>query len=122
MSALTRRIALGAIAAAPLAAPAFLAGLARPAAANVPPPVGRQAPGWFRFKVGQAEVTVLHDGYFIRPNPADGMVRNATGEQVLGELREMFLPTDAVHNPFNITVVNTGRNLVLFDAGNGTAA
>lgn len=31
------------------------------------------------------------------------------------------MPTDQLPTPFNITVVNTGRNLVLFDAGNGTA-
>jgi len=119
MPNLSRRAGLALVAAAPLAMPAILAAAARPAAAAAPP-VGRPAPGWFRFKVGEAEVTVLHDGYFLRPNPTQGFVRNATPDQVRSALNELFQPTDQLPMPFNVTVVNTGRNLVLFDTGNGT--
>ena len=60
MSELTRRAMLsgGAAAAiAPLAAPwpAFAAA----------PPAGTQAPGWYRYKVGSFEITVVTDGVMV---------------------------------------------------------
>jgi hypothetical protein len=52
-----RLLALGgAAAAAGLAVPARLA------RADAPPQLGTQAPAWYRFKVGEFEVTVLSDG------------------------------------------------------------
>ena len=42
------------------------------------PPAAKQAPGYYRFKVGDYEVTLLHDGAFVRPS--QGFVTNASQE------------------------------------------
>lgn len=103
--------------AAALAAPALLAATSIPAAAQAP--ATRQAPGFYRFKVGTFEVTVINDGYNRRPNPAEGFIRNADAAAVRGALEAALLPTDHLDIPFNITVVNTGSDLILFDTGTG---
>lgn len=102
----------------------FGAALILPALASAPlraaaPQAGTQAPGFFRFKVGGYEVTVINDGIARRDNPAEGFVRNATPDQVRAALAEAFLPTTHFDNTYNITFVNTGRELILFDAGTG---
>jgi glyoxylase-like metal-dependent hydrolase (beta-lactamase superfamily II) len=110
-----RRTTLAAAAAA-LAAPALLT--ARHAAAAVPQ-AGRQAPGFYRFKLGTYEVTVVNDGINRRPNPAEGFVRNADAATVKASLEADMLPTEHLDITFNITFVNTGTELILFDTGTG---
>jgi glyoxylase-like metal-dependent hydrolase (beta-lactamase superfamily II) len=102
--------------AATCAAPALLA--ATPARAQAPQS-GRQAPGFYRMKVGDFEVTVVNDGFNRRPNPGEGFVRNADKAAVEAALARDFLPTGHLDIPFNITFVNTGRDLILFDTGTG---
>lgn len=102
--------------AAALAAPAILAGLPAGAAA---PQSGRQAPGFYRLKVGAYEVTVVNDGLARRDNPGEGFVRNADAAAVRAALAEQMLPTTHLDNTFNITFVNTGSELILFDTGTG---
>lgn len=107
-------------AAATLAAPALLAPRAAPAQPQQPaaaPVVAAQAPGFYRFKVGAFTVTMVHDGF--RDAPLQGFVRNAPLEEVQKVLAESFLPTDKLRIPFTVTVVDTGRQLIVFDAGNG---
>lgn len=82
------------------------------------PPAGSQAPGFYRFKVGTIEVTLVHDGAAVRPL-ADGFVRNAALADVQGALAAVFQPTDTLSIPFTATVLNTGTRLVMIDAGNG---
>ncbi len=103
----------------------LLAALATPtlirAAAAQPAPAGEapaaQAPGFYRFKVGSFTVTTVHDGFFRRP--VEGFVRNAPLADVQRVLSEAFLPTDQIAIPFTVTFVDTGRQLVVFDSGNG---
>ncbi|SHJ36188.1 Glyoxylase, beta-lactamase superfamily II [Roseomonas rosea] len=108
--------------AAGLAAPALLtAGEARaqaPAPAQ-PQPVPPQAPGYYRFLVGQHLVTMLHDGQAIRPNPTQGFVRNASAEEVTASMRAQGLNPAQLVNPFTVPVVRTPRGTVMFDTGNG---
>ncbi|WP_426958057.1 MBL fold metallo-hydrolase [Muricoccus radiodurans] len=105
------------IMAAGLAAPALLS--ARPVLAQAAPPATpvTQAPGFYRFKVGSYTVTTVHDGFFRRP--VAGFVQNAPLEEVQRVLAESFLPTDQIAIPFTITFVDTGRQLIVFDTGNG---
>lgn len=99
-----------------LMAPALLA--AAPALAQAPAPAAvPQAPGWFRFHVGDFTVTTISDG-FARRN-IEGLVLNAPAETVRGVLAESFLPTDHYIGPYNVTFVDTGRLLIAFDAGTG---
>lgn len=103
-------IAAGAI----LTAPAVLRGAqAQPAAA----PAQAQAPGFYRFKVGSFVVTTVHDGFARRP--VENLVRNAPLEEVQRVLRDAFLPTDQLTIHFNVTFVDTGRQLILLDTGTG---
>lgn len=111
----SRRAALAGLAAA-LAALMVATG-ARPAAAQTAAIAATQAPGFYRFKVGGFTVTTVHDGYFQRP--LQGFIRNAPLEEVQKVLAESFLPTDVFRIPFTLTVLDTGRQLIVFDSGNG---
>jgi glyoxylase-like metal-dependent hydrolase (beta-lactamase superfamily II) len=116
MTDFTRRSALGAAAAA-VAAP-LLPSIRAEAAA---PPVAKQAPGVYRYKVGDIEVTVVTDGGRTVPL-ADTLVRNASKEQVNTALQAAFFEKDKFSFFFNPVVINTGSKLVAIDSGNGLAA
>lgn len=105
--------------AAALAAPPLLR--LHPAAAQAPasPPVATQAPGFYRFRVGRALVTVVSDGQAFRANPTRGMVTNAEPAAVEQVLKDALLPLAGFNNPFCVTVVETGGQTVLFDTGTG---
>jgi glyoxylase-like metal-dependent hydrolase (beta-lactamase superfamily II) len=114
MTQLTRRSLLAG--AAVTAAVAPLAGnLPAHAAA---PMVGKQGPSFYRYKVGDFEVTALSEGVVRNPN-VQNMAVNQQLPDIQKALSAAFLPTDHVVNQFNVLVVNTGRNLVLLDAGFG---
>lgn len=114
---ISRRTALGAAAAAPVAA---LASNLAPAPARAAVPAsGQQAPGFYRIKVGDYEVTTIHDGHAARPKPTEGFIRNAAPDQVAAALTDAFQPTDALRIPFTFTTINTGKQLVLIDTGTG---
>jgi glyoxylase-like metal-dependent hydrolase (beta-lactamase superfamily II) len=103
-------LALGtAAAAAALMAPSEVAAQA-PASAP-----SRQAPAFYRFKVGDAEVTVLNDGFV--PRKAEGWVSNVPLVEVEAALEAAFIPKDDIRNIYNITVVKIGSRQVVFDAG-----
>jgi glyoxylase-like metal-dependent hydrolase (beta-lactamase superfamily II) len=99
-----------------LASPAIMHhALAQPA-----PAPSVQTPGFHRFKVGSFTVTTVHDGFFARP--LEGFVRNAPLAEVQSVLRDAFLPQDRLVIPFTVTFLDTGRDLVVFDSGNGVTA
>lgn len=108
----TRRLALGAGFAALAAAhaPAFAAAPLR----------GGQVAGWYRFRLGAFECTVVSDGAITvaPPHPTFG-TNVATAAEVTDALRAAFLPTETMNAELNCIVVNTGRELVLLDAGVG---
>ncbi len=93
-----------------------------PAAAQAPAPAPAtmaQAPGFFRFKVGSHVITVVNDGYGVRPNPTQGFVRNAESAAVEEALKAAFLPTDALRLPYTVTFLQAGEKLIAFDTGTG---
>jgi glyoxylase-like metal-dependent hydrolase (beta-lactamase superfamily II) len=113
MIELSRRNALAGAAAATLA-PLAISTAARAAA----PPVGTQAPSFYRYKVGSYELTVILDG--VRPVKLDNSpIRNAQLDEVKAVLTASRLPTDVLGFYFHPTVVNTGSKLVVIDTGNG---
>ena len=90
----------------------------RPQGASGPPSGAQnQAPGFYRYKVGDIEVTAINDGFARRP--LEGFIRNAEVSAVQGALRERFLPTDALPIPFTTLVLRTGGRTVMIDSGNG---
>jgi glyoxylase-like metal-dependent hydrolase (beta-lactamase superfamily II) len=113
MSELTRRTALAG-AAATVFAPIVATTGARAAA----PMTGTQAPGYYRFKVGSHEVTVILDG--VRPVKLENSpVRNAKLDEIKEVLAASRMPTDTLGFYFHPMVVNTGSKLVMIDTGNG---
>lgn len=116
MTTINRRHAL-ASGAAVLAAPAVATGALVTAAQAQAPAAPAQAPGFYRYKVGDITVTAINDGFFARP--VEGFIRNAELPAVQAALASAFLPTTAVPIPFNTLVVETSGRTVLIDAGNG---
>ncbi|OYD82917.1 MBL fold metallo-hydrolase [Azospirillum brasilense] len=122
MVCVSRRSALGALAASPVAA-ALLPHLT-PTAAQAqqtaqPSPNVQQAPGFYRVRVGDLIVTRINDGQFARPNPTEGFVRNASPDDVAAALRDAFLPTEALTIPITFMAVQGGGRTVLIDTGTG---
>lgn len=115
MTTINRRHAMAAGAAA-LAAPAFLTASSAPVFAQAAA-AAAQAPGFYKYKVGDITVTAINDGFFNRP--LEGFIRNAELPAVQSAMSAAFLPTNAVPIPFNTLVVETGGKVVLLDTGNG---
>ena len=84
------------------------------------PPVGRQAAGWYRYKVGSHEITVVTDG-INRFRFPDGFVSNRNREQINQELASLYmgLEKDQIAIPYCPCAVNTGSKLVVIDTGTG---
>jgi glyoxylase-like metal-dependent hydrolase (beta-lactamase superfamily II) len=122
MIQLTRRSLLTGAAAATAIAPlaASLPATITPALAAAPP-AGAQAPGWYRYKVGSFEVTVVTDG-MGRFKVPDNFVGNVSKDELGKALTAAYLPPDSMATPYNPIVVNTGSKLVLIDTGTGEAA
>jgi glyoxylase-like metal-dependent hydrolase (beta-lactamase superfamily II) len=118
MTILSRRRVLTAAAAATLA-PA-LAPLAPSRTRAAAPPAGSQAPGWYRYKVGSIEVTVVTDGA-NKFKFADTHVTNKTRDEVNAALAAAYYEKDMMTTPYNPLVVNTGSKLVVIDTGTGEA-
>src|SRR5205823_11052831 len=118
MTTFTRRTMLAgtAVAAAAVAIPRSIVPPARAAAS----PIGKQAPGFYRYKVGSYEITVVTDGARSFPLP-DNFVNNAKKDEVKAALEAAYLPKDTITLVFNPIVVNTGSKLIAIDAGYGPA-
>jgi glyoxylase-like metal-dependent hydrolase (beta-lactamase superfamily II) len=106
--------ATGAVAAGLVLADA--AGFVTPAGA-VADMKGTQIPGWYRFKLGQFEITILSDGSYELPTNL--MATNRQREEVKALLAANFLPTETRTSHVNIPLINTGSELILVDVGGG---
>ena len=113
MIQLRRRVLLGTAAAA-LAAPALVTATARAAA----PMRNELPPAWHRFKVGSYELTVISDGSLPlgKPEPA---FPASPPEEIRNLLTSNFLDPGSATLEQNALVLNTGRQLILFDTGMG---
>ena len=89
------------------------------AAARRGAPLGKQNPGWYRYKVGNFEVTAVTDG--AQHQSAARHLRGATSRRptVNAALEADFLPKDKVIRAYTPVVVNTGSKLVAIDTGLG---
>jgi glyoxylase-like metal-dependent hydrolase (beta-lactamase superfamily II) len=89
-----------------------------PEAQAAAPLAGKQNPGWYRYKVGSFEVTVVTDGAAINPL-ADNYIGNASKADINATLAANHLPPDKVTHAYTPIVVNTGSKLVVIDTGLG---
>lgn len=107
----SRRQALVAAAALPLAS-------ALPRAAVAAEEMkGSSVPVFNRFKLGAFEVTTLLAGTRTVENPTEIFGLNADPAEFAAVSQAAFIPTDKAQFFFTPTLVNTGAELVLFDAG-----
>lgn len=113
---LSRRLVLGAAAA--LAVPAVLRGVVPPAQATAPL-LGASTPTHLRFRLGEFEVTNILDAAAMIDGPWPVVGEDRPRAEVEQLMRENLLPETRFQPGFTPTLVNTGRELVLFDAGNG---
>ena len=82
------------------------------------PPVGKQNAGFYRYKVGSFEVTVVTDGAATNPL-SDAYVSNQQKAAVNAALEADFLAKDKVTHAYTPVVINTGSKLVAIDTGLG---
>src|SRR3954469_14416974 len=114
MMQLTRRALLGGTAAAGAALSLGFDHAAHAAA----PPVGKQNAGFYRYKVGDIEITVVTDGANTFKF-ADNHVLNKTRDELNKALEAAYQPKDLMTTPYNPLVVNTAGKLVVIDTGTG---
>jgi glyoxylase-like metal-dependent hydrolase (beta-lactamase superfamily II) len=111
----TRRRALAsaaAIAAAPL--------LSSGAIAAASPPE-KQAPSFYRYKVGDVMVTVVSDGKNVF-KLEDSFIPNAKKEDVSAALEKAYMPPGMMTIYFAPLVLDVGGKIVVIDTGNGALA
>ena len=117
MTLFTRRQAFTVAAGAAAAVTVPLGGSARAAT----PPAGKQAAGWYRYKIGTLEVTVATDG-IARFKMAEDHVINIKKDVVNAALAEVFMEKDMMTTPYNPIAINTGSKLCVIDTGTGEAS
>jgi glyoxylase-like metal-dependent hydrolase (beta-lactamase superfamily II) len=113
---MTRRRFL-ASAAALTAAPLAVNPLLRAHAAA--PLLGPSRPAFYRFKLGSFEVTNILDAGAVIDGPWPIVGENRPEAEVQQLMRENLLPEKKFQPGFTPTIVNTGKEVVLFDTGNG---
>jgi len=96
---------------------AAASGLIQPASAKMPMGL-KQAPYFYRFKLGTMEATVISDGSLPLGPPGNAFL-GLSKEEIARQLTDNFLPLDNVVLEQNILVLNTGSKVVLFDTGMG---
>src|SRR5580700_2038771 len=111
---LSRRRAIGLLG---LGAAAF--GLESRAVAGAGVSPDRSNPGYYRFKVGDFQITVFNDGYKIFQPVQPFWASEATADDLSSALEAAFLPTDHVMGYYNVVLVDTGKDLLLCDTGFG---
>ena len=103
----------------PAASPAPKAGAA-PVHANG----SRQAlidKGFSKFKVGNAEVTMLYDGTWEKAHDP-GFIKNASVDETKAALKAANMTDAYMPIPFTVPVVRIGGKTIMFDSGTGGQA
>ena len=81
---------------------------------------GEMQPTIYRFKLGGFEVATIMDSKVIRPGLTPSFGGEAKAEEVKALAKANRIGADRYQHPFTPLVVNTGKELVLFDTGNGS--
>jgi glyoxylase-like metal-dependent hydrolase (beta-lactamase superfamily II) len=97
---------------------AGVAALSAPAFAKAPL-LNTQAPGFYRFKIGSIEATVVSDGPLDLGAPQPDIFKGVGKDEFAKLLADNYLPADKVRLEQNTLVLNTGDKLVLIDTGTG---
>jgi glyoxylase-like metal-dependent hydrolase (beta-lactamase superfamily II) len=85
------------------------------------PMADKQAPSFYRYKVGDIQVTVVSDGVNTFPL-GDSFIPNAKTADVAAALEKAYMPKDKISIQFGPLVINSGGKLIVLDTGNGPGA
>jgi glyoxylase-like metal-dependent hydrolase (beta-lactamase superfamily II) len=107
---------------AALAAGSLFGGCAVPSsrAALPAPQLGPSQPTWYRFRLGDFEVTTVSDADAMIDGPWPIVGEDRPSAEVEQLMRGSLLPEKKFRPGFTPMLVHTGRELVLFDTGNGS--
>lgn len=83
------------------------------------PQLGPKLPSVYRVKLGQFEITTIYDGAIQLDGPHPIFGENQPVEAVKAFAEQNFLPPDKMEISFTPVIVNTSKEVVIFDAGNG---
>src|SRR5690554_1134917 len=120
MTELNRRTLLAGTAAAGAAAATGVLNSVTPAKAAAPM-AGKQNNGWYRYKVGDVEVTVVTDGVNRVGKLPASLVLHTKLDEINAPLASDDRERGKVEIPYNPVVINTGPKLVMIDTGTGEA-
>jgi glyoxylase-like metal-dependent hydrolase (beta-lactamase superfamily II) len=81
---------------------------------------GELLPALYRFKLGGFEVMPIMDSYVLRPGLTPSFGGEAHAEAVKALAKANRIDSNRYFHPFTPLLVNTGKELVLFDTGNGS--
>ncbi|WP_088344124.1 MULTISPECIES: MBL fold metallo-hydrolase [Rhodomicrobium] len=107
--------------AAALAALPLLGAVLPGAAFAAAPQLGPMRSSVYRAKLGQFEVTTILDGAIQVDGPHPVYGQNQPAEAVKAFAEQNFLSSSKIENSFTPVIVNTGKEVVVFDSGNGAA-
>jgi glyoxylase-like metal-dependent hydrolase (beta-lactamase superfamily II) len=85
------------------------------------PMAEKQAPSFYRYKVGDVQVNAIFDGS-LTFDLNDGFVLNAKKDEVNAALDKAFLPQDKMTLLFTPLAINIGGKTVVIDTGMGGAS
>lgn len=89
---------------------------------NIVPQKNDQVAGYYRMKLGDYEITALYDGYLtigtMAYQPFSTLSKEELDALISGEYRPL-LSDGGVQTSVSAYLINTGKNLVLLDAGSG---
>jgi glyoxylase-like metal-dependent hydrolase (beta-lactamase superfamily II) len=95
------------------------AGIGLQSRADTMPSPNRSNPGYYRFNVGDLQLTVFNDGYKIFQPVQPFWASEAAPDELNSALEAAFLPTDHVMGYYNVVLIDNGKDLLLCDTGFG---
>jgi glyoxylase-like metal-dependent hydrolase (beta-lactamase superfamily II) len=87
--------------------------------ADAAPMQDRSNPRYYRFNVGDFQVTVFNDGYKIFQPVQPFWASEASTDDLNAALEAAYLPTDHVMGYYNVVLIDTGKDRLLCDTGFG---
>lgn len=85
------------------------------------PMLGGAQPKFWRYKLGAFELTTISDSEAFIDGPYPLIGGNASEAEVRKLMRDNHLPEKRYQPGFSPTLLNTGKELILIDAGNGSS-
>ncbi|MGG7516353.1 MBL fold metallo-hydrolase [Allorhizobium undicola] len=119
MFSLKRRGLFAGAAVGALTAPYWMAQTAFAQAATRPQTEHDMPPQIHGFKFGSFQVVVIQDGIGVSDNPSQTFGTNQKPEDVAALLQKNFLPTEKFANGYHPVLIDTGKDVVIFDTGFG---